>query len=108
MIGCALTILWRELDWRHIAIAVLLIAVIRPAAGWLGLWGTGLRPREASCRGGLAGLGRLVSLRSSLPGMTGIFFPAHSPYPALASPSGATLLVVQRASDGQAPPLCHL
>jgi NhaP-type Na+/H+ or K+/H+ antiporter len=46
LIGSALPILWPELDWAHVAIAVALLLVIRPAIGWLGLAGTGLRPRE--------------------------------------------------------------
>jgi NhaP-type Na+/H+ or K+/H+ antiporter len=46
LIGSVLPILWPELDWPHIGIAVALLLVIRPAIGWLGLMGTGLRPRE--------------------------------------------------------------
>jgi sodium/hydrogen antiporter len=46
LIGSVLPILWPELDWPHIGIAVALLLVIRPVIGWLGLMGTGLRPRE--------------------------------------------------------------
>jgi len=46
LIGAVLPMLWPELDWRYAAIAVALLLVIRPLVGWLGLWGSGLRPRE--------------------------------------------------------------
>ncbi|HEY0149720.1 MAG TPA: cation:proton antiporter [Allosphingosinicella sp.] len=46
LIGSALPMLWPELDWQHLAIAVALLLVIRPAVGWLGLSGSGLKPRE--------------------------------------------------------------
>jgi NhaP-type Na+/H+ or K+/H+ antiporter len=46
LIGSALPMLWPELDLAHVAIAVALLLVIRPAIGWLGLAGTGLLPRE--------------------------------------------------------------
>jgi NhaP-type Na+/H+ or K+/H+ antiporter len=46
LIGSVLPLLWPELDWQHIAIAVALLLVIRPAIGWLGLAGSGLLPRE--------------------------------------------------------------
>jgi NhaP-type Na+/H+ or K+/H+ antiporter len=46
LIGSVLPMLWPELDWQHMAIAVALLLVIRPAVGWLGLVGSGLRPRE--------------------------------------------------------------
>lgn len=45
-IGAVLPMLWPELDWRHLAIGLALIFVIRPLSGWLGLYGTGLLPRE--------------------------------------------------------------
>jgi sodium/hydrogen antiporter len=45
-IGGVLPMLWPELDWRHLAIGLALIFVIRPLSGWLGLYGTGLLPRE--------------------------------------------------------------
>jgi NhaP-type Na+/H+ or K+/H+ antiporter len=46
LIGSVLPLLWPELDWQHGLIAVALLLVIRPAIGWLGLWGTDLLPRE--------------------------------------------------------------
>lgn len=46
LIGGVLPILWPELDWRHMAIGVALVLVIRPVSGWLGLHGTDLKPRE--------------------------------------------------------------
>jgi NhaP-type Na+/H+ or K+/H+ antiporter len=46
LIGGVLPLLWPELDWRHMAIAGALLLVIRPVAGWLGLAGTDLLPRE--------------------------------------------------------------
>jgi NhaP-type Na+/H+ or K+/H+ antiporter len=45
-IGSVLPMLWPELDWQHVGIALALLLVIRPAIGWLGLAGTGLLPRE--------------------------------------------------------------
>jgi NhaP-type Na+/H+ or K+/H+ antiporter len=46
LIGGILPLLWHELDWQYAAIAAGLIFVIRPAAGWLSLWGTDLSGRE--------------------------------------------------------------
>ncbi|HEY0113295.1 MAG TPA: cation:proton antiporter [Allosphingosinicella sp.] len=46
LIGSVLPMLWPELDWRHVAVAVALLFVIRPVIGWLGLAGTDLLPRE--------------------------------------------------------------
>jgi NhaP-type Na+/H+ or K+/H+ antiporter len=46
LIGAVLPLLWPELDWPHVAIALALLFVIRPAIGWLGLAGTDLLPRE--------------------------------------------------------------
>jgi NhaP-type Na+/H+ or K+/H+ antiporter len=46
LIGGVLPILWPELDWRHMVIALALIFVIRPIVGWWGLSGTDLLPRE--------------------------------------------------------------
>jgi NhaP-type Na+/H+ or K+/H+ antiporter len=46
LIGSALPLLWPELDWPHVLIAAALLLLIRPAAGWLGLGGSGLTPRE--------------------------------------------------------------
>jgi NhaP-type Na+/H+ or K+/H+ antiporter len=46
LIGSVLPLLAPELDWAHVAIALALLLVIRPAIGWLGLAGTDLLPRE--------------------------------------------------------------
>jgi NhaP-type Na+/H+ or K+/H+ antiporter len=46
LIGSVLPLLWTELDWAHIGIALALLLVIRPVAGWLSLAGTKLLPRE--------------------------------------------------------------
>jgi NhaP-type Na+/H+ or K+/H+ antiporter len=46
LIGGVLPLLWPELDWAHVAIGVALVFVIRPLAGWWGLRGTKLLPRE--------------------------------------------------------------
>jgi NhaP-type Na+/H+ or K+/H+ antiporter len=46
LIGAVLPILWPELDWKHIIIALALVLVIRPLSGWIGLAGTDLLPRE--------------------------------------------------------------
>jgi NhaP-type Na+/H+ or K+/H+ antiporter len=46
LIGSVLPILLPELDWRHVAIVLALLFVIRPLIGWIGLAGTGLLPRE--------------------------------------------------------------
>ncbi|MDT9600480.1 cation:proton antiporter [Sphingosinicella rhizophila] len=64
MIGGVLPVLWPELDWRHIAIGLALILVIRPLAGWWGLRGTPLRPRERFVVGayGVRGIGSIYYL----------------------------------------------
>ncbi len=46
LIGGALPLLLPELDWRHVTVALALIFVIRPVAGWVSLSGTELRGRE--------------------------------------------------------------
>jgi len=45
-LGGALPALWPYLDWRHAAIALALVFVIRPIAGWVSLAGTVLKGRE--------------------------------------------------------------
>jgi NhaP-type Na+/H+ or K+/H+ antiporter len=37
LIGGALPLLWPELDWRHVTIALALMFLIRPIAGWISL-----------------------------------------------------------------------
>jgi NhaP-type Na+/H+ or K+/H+ antiporter len=46
LIGGALPLLWPELDWRHVAVALALIFIIRPLVGWVSLSGTDLLGRE--------------------------------------------------------------
>lgn len=46
LIGSVLPLLWSELDWRYMAIAISLIFVVRPLVGWLSLVGTELHGRE--------------------------------------------------------------
>ncbi|HEX8511983.1 MAG TPA: cation:proton antiporter [Allosphingosinicella sp.] len=46
LIGGVLPVLWPELDWKHIVLALALVLVIRPLGGWIGLAGTDLLPRE--------------------------------------------------------------
>lgn len=46
LIGGALPLLWPELDWPHVLIALALIFIVRPAAGWLALAGTDFRQRQ--------------------------------------------------------------
>ncbi len=46
MLGSTLPSLWPALDWRHAVIGFGLLLVIRPLAGWIGLLGTDLAPRE--------------------------------------------------------------
>ena len=45
-LGAVLPVLWPYLGWPQVLIAVALIFVIRPLAGWLSLIGSALRPRE--------------------------------------------------------------
>lgn len=46
LIGGILPLLWAELDWQHMALALALVLVVRPLAGWVSLGGTDLLPRE--------------------------------------------------------------
>ena len=46
LIGGILPLLWPELDWRHAAIALALIFIVRPLAGWVSLTRTDLLSRE--------------------------------------------------------------
>ena len=63
-VGGVLPLLWWELDWRHAAIAVALILVIRPLAGWISLAGTdlGTRPRLVVAGYGVRGIGSIYYL----------------------------------------------
>ena len=46
LIGGILPLLWTELDWQHAAIALGLIFIVRPIAGWVSLLNTDLATRE--------------------------------------------------------------
>ena len=46
LIGGILPLLWTELDWQHAAIAMGLIFIVRPIAGWVSLLNTDLAIRE--------------------------------------------------------------
>ena len=46
LIGGILPLLWTELDWQHAAIALGLIFIVRPIAGWVSLFKTDLATRE--------------------------------------------------------------
>ncbi len=45
LVGGILPLLWSELDWQHVTIALALIFVVRPCVGWWSLAGTELRGR---------------------------------------------------------------
>ena len=63
-LGAVLPLLLFDIDWQHVLIVVLLIFVIRPAAGWLGLIGTDLTRRErlAVAAYGVRGIGSIYYL----------------------------------------------
>jgi NhaP-type Na+/H+ or K+/H+ antiporter len=63
-IGGLLPLLWGELDWRHAAIALSLVFVIRPLAGWVSLRGTELsgRSRFVVAAYGVRGVGSIYYL----------------------------------------------
>lgn len=62
--GGVLPILWSELDWRHAAIALSLVLVIRPVCGWISLAGAGLQPGERAVVAvyGVRGIGSIYYL----------------------------------------------
>lgn len=64
LIGGVLPVLWPELDWVHVGIALALILVIRPVVGWLSLVGTNLRGRARFVVGayGVRGIGSIYYL----------------------------------------------
>lgn len=64
LIGGALPLLIPELDWRHVAVALALIFVIRPLAGWVSLSGTDLvgRERLVVAAYGVRGIGSIYYL----------------------------------------------
>ena len=63
-LGGVLPRLLVDLDWSHAAIALALILLIRPAAGWLSLVGTGLRGRDRAVVAfyGVRGIGSIYYL----------------------------------------------
>jgi NhaP-type Na+/H+ or K+/H+ antiporter len=64
MIGGVFPLLWGELDWRHMALAFVLILLVRPVAGWLGLIGTDVKGRERAVVAiyGVRGIGSIYYL----------------------------------------------
>lgn len=46
LVGAVFPLLWGELDMAHVAIAILLVFVVRPVSGWVSLLGTDLARRE--------------------------------------------------------------
>jgi NhaP-type Na+/H+ or K+/H+ antiporter len=67
LIGGVLPALWGDLAWRDAAVALALIFLIRPLAGWLALSGTDLRPRE-----------RLVVAAFGVRGIGSIYYLAYA------------------------------
>jgi NhaP-type Na+/H+ or K+/H+ antiporter len=64
MLGSALPALWPVLEWRYMAVGVLLLIVVRPAIGWLSLAGADLPPRERALVAfyGIRGIGSIYYL----------------------------------------------
>ena len=64
MLGGALPLLWPVLDWRYLAVGLLLLLVVRPLVGWLSLLGTRLtiRERAAVAFYGIRGIGSVYYL----------------------------------------------
>ena len=67
LIGAVLPMLWPELDWQHMILALALVLVIRPVSGWIGLAGTDLLPRE-----------RLVVAAYGVRGIGSIYYLAYA------------------------------
>ena len=63
-IGGILPLLASELDWQHAVVALGLVLVIRPLAGWLSLKGTALHPKErlVIAAYGIRGIGSIYYL----------------------------------------------
>ena len=63
-LGSVLPRLFSDLQWSHIFIALALVAVIRPAAGWVSLAGTHLRGRDRAIVAvyGVRGIGSIYYL----------------------------------------------
>jgi sodium/hydrogen antiporter len=64
LLGGALPALWPLLEWRYLAVGLLLLIVVRPAIGWLCLAGTALRRRERALVSfyGIRGIGSIYYL----------------------------------------------
>jgi NhaP-type Na+/H+ or K+/H+ antiporter len=64
MLGGALPLLWPVLDWRYLAVGLLLLLVVRPLAGWVSLLGTRLTARERATVSfyGIRGIGSIYYL----------------------------------------------
>ncbi len=64
LIGGVLPLLLPELDWRHVTVALALVFVIRPLAGWVSLSGTDLvgRERLVVAAYGVRGIGSIYYL----------------------------------------------
>ena len=63
-VGGVLPLLWPELDWAHVAIALALILVVRPLVGWGSLAGTDLKGGARAVVGiyGVRGIGSIYYL----------------------------------------------
>ena len=64
MLGGALPSLWPVLEWRYLAVGLLLLLVVRPAIGWLSLAGTRLPLHERALVSfyGIRGIGSIYYL----------------------------------------------
>jgi NhaP-type Na+/H+ or K+/H+ antiporter len=64
LLGAALPALWPALEWRHAAVGLLLLLVVRPIVAWLSLAGTTLRARERALVSfyGIRGIGSIYYL----------------------------------------------
>ena len=67
MLGAALPLLFEALDLSHAVIALALLLIIRPAAGWLSLLGTGIKGRD-----------RLVVAAFGVRGIGSIYYLAYA------------------------------
>ena len=63
-LGTVLPLLLRDLTWTHVAVALLLLVVIRPVSGWLALSGAGLDSRDRAIVSvyGVRGIGSIYYL----------------------------------------------
>ena len=63
-LGSALPLLFVDLTWTHLVVALLLLLIIRPLAGWLALLGTdlGRRDRAVMAVYGVRGIGSIYYL----------------------------------------------